>query len=166
MTEYIKLIISRYLCQSKQSDPRLFFVHFFADAMIYLLVPPNWFSVCLSTFLLPPWRAYSFVSSPVKPTGINGNVNGIHNATLSTINVCSNRVQFLLAQDPENIFLQRGETHPSMEQQKKVKVTSITISWLSLSLLVLHTKQILFSVWRDERHEQHLLKLQQICLLI
>lgn len=43
------------------------------------------------------------------------------------INVYGITVQFLLAQDPENIFLQRGEVHSSMEQQNKV--------WKSLQLL-------------------------------
>lgn len=56
----------------------------------------------------------------MKPRGINGNVNGIHNITLSIINVYGISAQFLSGQDPEHIFLQRGETHPSMEQQKKM----------------------------------------------
>lgn len=38
-------------------------------------------------------------------------------------------VQFLLAQDPGNIFLQRGETHPQYgTAEEGVKVTSVTSS--------------------------------------
>lgn len=96
--QYIKLILSCYLSESKHLDSRLPFL--LISSMMKWFTCASQLTCSLSLWdplaSFSPRRVYYFVSSPVKQRGIYGRVNGLHIITLSTINVYS-ILQFLLA---------------------------------------------------------------------